>query len=231
MGLYTKVEDEIYRFCLAEAGIKRTNSPESEYCAKCIDDTIASSSGRLNAEHSQTLEDKASNKSKYAVLLIDMQKKFLNKIDKSEKKKQIRSQIEVLQYCSQKDIPAAVLEFNGYGCTIDELAYHINKLPRKRYLEKDRDDGFTNKKLSKQLKEWGSEHVCLMGINASACVVRTGMGAIDKGFIISTADQLIAEPSNWDGNKSIPWFTKNGKYYDDYIDLIKQIDLDTLSCK
>ena len=234
MGLYTKLVDGIYRFCLADAGIKGKDSCDSEYHTKCIDDTIGSSLGELNAEHSQTLEDKALSKNDYAVLLIDMQKTFVGTIPKEKKKKQISSQIEVLQYCSQKDIPLAVLEFKGLGPTIDELAYHIKKVPRKRYIEKDDSDGFTNPELHEQLNEWNVKNLILMGIYSSQCVKATAKSAIecDEGdYRIFTSNALISENNPRRHQETIDWFKDKGKYYDDYKDLIKQINLDTPYCK
>ena len=221
MGLYTKSAGGIYRFCLAESGIKRKDICDSTHYTKCIDDTIAASLGELNADYNQ----------KYAVLLIDMQEYFLDTIDEKEKKEMISSQIEVLEYCAKKDIPAAILEFAYLGDTIDELVPYISKVPRRCNLKKTKKDGFTNPELLEQLNEWNVKNLSIMGILSSQCVKSTAESALKCGYSIATSNALIADHYLPYHKETIDWFKDKGKYYDDYKTLIKQIDLDTLYCK
>ena len=223
MSRFIKLSDKIYRFFRTSEGLNRNDSYIETDDKRSIDDKFSSHPGNPNAYYSQTLEDRTPNKGKYAMLLIDMQEIFLEDIQRYTKNKQIRSQIKVLKYCSQKDIPVAILEYINYGSTINKLASCLNKVPRKRYLKKDNKNGFTNAELFKQLEKWGVSHLGLMGIYTSSCVKATGIGAIKNGFSIFTAKQLIAEPKNCKTNKSILWYKAEGKYYDNYKTLLKDI--------
>ena len=213
---------------MTDTNIKNENIYDSTHYTKCIDDRITYSLGKLDNNYSQTLEGKTHSETKYAILLIDMQNEFIKRIKEDEKENQIKAQIEVLKYCAQKDIPVVALEYKNCDNTINKLIYHINKVPRKKYLTKSYNNGFKKTNLNEQLEEWNITHVCLMGINASACVKQTAQGALNYKLSILTANQLISnEPGDEKNNKSIPWFKKKGLYYDDYKDLIKHIDSDT----
>lgn len=212
---------------MIDTNIKREDICNSARYTKCIDNTISASLEELNTDDSLKLEDRAPNKSKYAVLLIDMQKGFLMDVNQSKREQQIRAQIEVLQYCSQKDIPVAVLEFEDWGDTIDELVPYISKVPRRCNLKKSYWDGFTNDELPKQLNKWNVKNLGIMGVFSSQCIKDTAEGAFKRGYRIATSNALIADSNPNYHKDTIHWFKENGQYYNNYKDLIKQIDLNT----
>lgn len=159
------------------------------------------------------------------VILVDMQAEFLEKIDSIEIRTQIAAQIDVLEACISSDIPLAVLEFKHYGQTDAALRPYIKATPRHAYFTKHYDDGFTNRKLEPKLRAWGVDSVCMMGVSAAFCVKKTAESALERGFRIVTARQLIASQTyrQEEFRKCIPWFEANGTYSGDYRDIIQMI--------
>lgn len=174
----------------------------------------------------QTLEERVVKKQgigNLAVLLIDMQEWFLLGIEYEEKHREIPYQLEVLEYCKNKDIPVFVLEYKDCGSTIKILKDKVDSLEKKTYITKPYDDGFVKTDLAEQLRKNEIATVLLMGINASACVLNTAAGAVMAGFKVMTSDDLIADPKSYGLNESIEWYRSNGVYKDDYKDLLDLI--------
>lgn len=157
-----------------------------------------------------------------AVLIIDMQKVFLEDIDGKERRRLIESQAEILNYCAEHDIPIVVVEYRGCGKTIRELKRRIKKVPRQEFVTKNVNNGFRNPELEEALKTWGVKKIILMGVNASACVIETAEGAIKKGFQIATSECLIADEGKTD--KSLPWYKKNSIYKENHLELIRTLN-------
>ncbi len=152
------------------------------------------------------------------VILIDMQRDFVSYSE--ETKRQLQAQERLLKYSARYDIPVVVLEYVGYGQTLDLLMRTLKKVPRRQFIGKADDDGFTNSKLVRTLRAWSICNLCLTGVNASACVKETAKGAISVGFSIETADDLIVDPSDWNQGKSAWWFASEGKWHASHQDLI-----------
>jgi isochorismate hydrolase len=165
----------------------------------------------------------------FAVLLIDMQKYFLEDVRNGEKEKLIESQIKLSNQCKEKDIPLVVLEFvekefdERETATIYCLNEFLQKVPRYVNLKKQTQDGFTNSRLEMQLREWNVNNLCLTGIYANACVMQTAFGALDRGFKIHTSKDLIADPKFIDRTKSEEWYSENGSLYKTHEELISAI--------
>jgi nicotinamidase-related amidase len=166
-------------------------------------------------------------------ILIDMQPYFLKKIKSlSTKRKLMFSQIDMINYFRANDIPLAILEYEDKEGTIKEgtirgLKDYIDELPedRRTYFTKSDDSGFSNENLGKQLREWKTEDVILMGVNAHACVKGTAIGALDSGFNIITANELIADqygPS--DENRQISWYRQKGEYWTTHREITESDD-------
>lgn len=165
-----------------------------------------------------------STSSKTAVILIDMQENFLGRIDKKRRTEMIKNQIIIIRLCAQLDIPLFVLEYRQQPKTIEELKEEIAKVPRKCTITKHRDNGFIKTKLAEKLKELNINKVLLMGVNATACVLRTGAGAIKNGFNIITCNRLIADPDHFPDPNDMSWFKQNGIYKNNLNGIIKTLN-------
>ena len=157
-----------------------------------------------------------------AVMLIDMQSVFTERIEKEELKIMIDNQLIILDLCAKHDIPLIVLEYNGHKETLVILQEKIKKIVTKQIIIKSENDGFNNTSLSLQLKEWQIKTILLMGVNASACVWATARSAIERGYNIITSKQLIADSPDWCGEKK-GWYVENGIFCPDTQDLLAKI--------
>lgn len=163
------------------------------------------------------------NSLKMAALIIDMQLDFLDKVPRKRRDQIVENQIKIIKLCAQKDIPLFILEYQGHGKTISKLRREIKRVRIKKTIIKKNDDGFLKTNLALKLKRLGITQVLLMGINASACVQRTGGGAIKNGFNIITSKKLIADP--WHLTQDdMSWFKKNGLYRKGVTFIVKMIN-------
>ena len=112
------------------------------------------------------------------IVVIDMQKSFLDDHDPVTIEYKIGNQQKVLDFCYRQNYSAAVLEYEDSGDTIRDLTRYINRFERHKYFSKFCNDGFSNEFFSKQLENWGLDSLILMGVNTSYCVKETGMSAL-----------------------------------------------------
>lgn len=162
--------------------------------------------------------------SEYAVLLIDMQQDFLENIAQEEVDEEVPYQIEVIHAAQRNDIPVFVLEYRNHGQTIrtlmDAVAYSDYQV-----ITKSDDNGFMHTNLDELLKERGVHNLILTGINASACVLRTGYGALENGYGIITSPDIIANVKwDWDFEESESWYRFHGTWIEDHDDLVRMMD-------
>jgi len=174
-----------------------------------------------------------------AVLLVDMQERFVCQLRKRDRNLIIPRQLEVIRLCAERDIPLVVLEYLVWlqeeyeyfqEPTIPELFAEAQKVRRCKVVSKGRDDGFLETSLKATLESLGASHLLLMGVNAGGCVLATAGSAVKLGFRVITAGDLIANdrrPSKYDkGDKSAPWYEKNGVFCQEYLSLLPVFGLD-----
>ncbi|MEK6910447.1 MAG: isochorismatase family protein [Nanoarchaeota archaeon] len=162
-----------------------------------------------------------------AVVVVDMQERFLSMLDKLTRRQLVHNHLEVLDYCRENDVPVVGIRHDivAFG---KEYVYAIeNKIAevsRNRYFWKDKNDGFSNLKLQEYLSSLGIERLCLMGVFASRCVISTGQGALNNGFKIATSRDLITD-SNYSQAllASFDWFNANGTLFDRYQDMLRTL--------
>jgi len=160
---------------------------------------------------------KSANSSNFAGLIIDMQPEFLKFISPKEKENMIQCQVNMIHYFSDNGIPLFILEFCGQGKTIEDITKRIDFSKNERPIIKTIEDGFYRTGLHQLLKKQKSKKIILMGINAYYCVKETAEGAIDKGYEIYTARNLIAEKARYTdremNTKIENWYNTSGTYF------------------
>lgn len=133
------------------------------------------------------------SKSDIAVLIIDMQQRWLKEIDISERIMLIESSKAIIEYCCTNSIPIIKVEYDGYGKTIPPIENklkHTNVIP----IQKSCPDAFDGTDLSTILKdELGRNTFFMMGVYASQCISSTGSGGINSGLRAITAGNVIAD--------------------------------------
>jgi nicotinamidase-related amidase len=143
-------------------------------------------------------------------LLIDMQPDFVEDLLPSKAEEIIAAQITVLRHCARSGIPVIVLEFITHGRTLPGLWAEAERVVGMQRVIKERDDGFRGTPLSRMLADQKAKSLLLMGINASFCVFETARTAVQLGYRIVTASDLIADSrrDTW-GGQSL-WYKANG---------------------
>lgn len=151
-----------------------------------------------------------------AVILIDMQKLFVENLRKGEEDRIVPKQLCILEYCNKVDIPVVVLEFGKYryGETIEVLMKVAQKNSNFRLIIKCDDDGFYCTDLHAHLKSLGVSKLFIMGINADFCVKATAESAIDNGYEIITSNEVISGQTHHSRSNSVGWFRNNGQCID-----------------
>ncbi len=163
------------------------------------------------ADQLEALEELVKSHPNTAVLIVDMQEKCLRKLANSDRSVILSYQKGVLEYCSINNIPVIVLEYQGKGNTIPELKEAVEKVPNRFYLSKSSEDGFTNPILAEKIKECGINHLFLMGVYASACIIWTANGALENGFSVSTSRFAIATRPQYRYRPYLQWFEGHGR--------------------
>lgn len=150
-----------------------------------------------------------------AVIVVDMQSKFVDALDPIDKGLLLGSQMEVLGTCAKKDIPLFILEHRcTRGGTIETLHEAIATVPRTKVIAKTHNDGFRDTTLQADLKKLGTKSLIFTGINASYCVMDTAFSALRLGYRMVTAENLIADATcHARLNKSRQWYKENGIHF------------------
>lgn len=167
-------------------------------------------------------------------VVVDMMQYYLSHHDKEKAEEMIGSQLKVIDFLNQMNYPIAVLEYDERGTTIDRVAEEVEKNKRHAYFLKQCNDGFLDTNLFDKLRKWQSNHLIMMGINASYCVFETAQSGSQYGFQISTAKDLIRDMDSKDGidlwrdplqKKVRKWYKRECKFYTDTAeDLIDKIN-------
>jgi len=157
-----------------------------------------------------------------AVLLIDMQEEFTGYIG-DRLNGLIEAQLGVIKYCSDKDIPLVILEYDpsSYATTEPVLKKSISRVPRHTFIGKDSRSGFVRTNLDEVLYDFNRFHLYLMGIYANQCVRATAQSAIEKGYGIATSGDVISEVN---GKLFTTWFEENGLFTRTYKGMIKTLE-------
>ena len=157
-----------------------------------------------------------------AVILIDMQNVFTEKIEKEELKIMIDNQLIILEVCAKHNIPLFILEYQDCGDTISILKEKIEKITRKKTIIKPDIDGFSYTPLSIELEKLNTKKIIFAGIYAGACVYETAYSAIKNGYKIIICAELISDMNYFFDNKK-SWYIKNGLFYSNIQDLLAKI--------
>ena len=107
----------------------------------------------------------------FGIVIVDMQTHFLSRLPTFREKAIIKSHKQLIKDCSTKNIPIAILEYNGSGSTHPELIKSLRSNQTYEFLPKYNDGGFSGtrnkpKDLEVQLNQWNLEALCITGMEA-----------------------------------------------------------------
>jgi hypothetical protein len=142
--------------------------------------------------------------SDYGIMIIDMQEEFLGKISPEERDRIVRSQLKLLRVAAENRIPVMIFEYKPgmVGRTIPELREAIERVPIKRYFDKEHDDGFESYSQDESedtpeawLRRRNVRNIVFSGVNTGSCVWGTASTANDyyRFGIITSLDLLATE--------------------------------------
>ncbi|MBR9683410.1 isochorismatase family protein [Candidatus Woesearchaeota archaeon] len=144
------------------------------------------------------------------VLVVDMQLEFLQ--DRSYRKKLIQRHKLLLKYCAEYDIPTVDINYLNCGMTVRPIRKAMKRIRRKYHLIKDDQNAFLQEELTSQLQEWDISTVFITGVYYPACVYKTAQGALDNGFSIMSAKNIVEYYKGvWD-----TLFIKSGGLFEDF---------------
>ena len=161
-----------------------------------------------------------------AVLLIDMQDGFI--LGDPVKLSIIPSQISVLRFSKENNIPVIIFNYEKYGETTEALNEEIKKMGTKNlyFFIKKRNDAFSVLGFDSILKEKGVTKLFIMGINAGFCIYSTAKTAIEKGYKIITSADVIAGYTSEFRTTECPgrsWYEENGIFKKDHRQIIEEV--------
>ena len=154
---------------------------------------------------------------KPAALFVHMQDNYVDGLMPEEKQTLLSSQKDVINYCNKNRILMVLLQYDAP--VTKHLEPILKEIPdnKKIIWAYKGANGFESPELSETLHLLNIRNLLITGINASWCVKATAQGAIDCGFEILTARELIADNYMYRKNcKRLDWFLRNSIYYPDY---------------
>jgi hypothetical protein len=178
----------------------------------------------INFFRKSTSEPKLKQK-KYGILLIDMQSKFIGKIEYEDRSTLLSKQTEVLNFCAYKSVSCILIEYRDSGDTHPILYNSFNEFPLglKTKIVKSLDNAFQFTYLHSYLKRNEITDLFLMGVNASVCVKDTAKSALNRGFKISTSLDVIKDAGR-ESIRDISFYKKSVTLYTSYTGFLKEVD-------
>ncbi len=127
-------------------------------------------------------------------------------------------------------VPVFGLTYVNDGAVVPELCYAILAHSRRRFLTKERDSAFDGSNLDIELRNIGVDTLVLAGINATGCVLKTALSALDLRYKVITALDLIADPLAFDStvpydpaDKGRDFYSSECTLFESHLDLIDSL--------
>lgn len=167
------------------------------------------------------MEMQTSDKRNLGVVVIDMQDEFLEGVAKQRLDNLIREQKRVMNYAQEKGYSIILVSLNEGGKVNSGLTQGLERYDGISSISKESTSAFNGTNLDFVLKQNRVNHLFLAGISACACVSDTAIDAKDKGYRVSTAQDVIADAGNLSDERmpqlmaiSKRYFNKNCEFYE-----------------
>lgn len=154
-----------------------------------------------------------------AALIIDMQEDFLG--DTCNLERLISAQCKTMSYFANNDLPVVVITYQNHGSIIPQIREKVALCKNSVSIVKQYDSSFYKTNLKDVLKRANISNLLLMGVNANSCIKEAAGGAIERGFKIMTASDLISD--GYDEINYKPAYEKHGIWSNNHVDLLRII--------
>ena len=160
-----------------------------------------------------------------AVLLFDMQPRFIAKLRSGEADRIKANQLIILEYCREFGIPVIVLTLRKdlHGPTAEVLMNEIERNTQAFPIDRESNDGFRRTELESHLKAICVRRLFFVGIFDYAAIRHTAETAIKLNYEIMTSDTVIAGPRYRTDDKVAEWFESKGICFDSIEEFMKVI--------
>lgn len=161
--------------------------------------------------------------SNLAVLLVDIQDGFLDKLYEKDREILLQTSKKMLNEAVKYQIPVVVVEtkFKGsnFGNTSKELEEIYSQTTNKK-VNKVRMNSFLGTSLDYQLSQLGSKNILIAGMNASECIKETIQGGVPNynflsvdGLIHSKKEHIPQGTGYQKHNEGMRWIKQNIDFY------------------
>jgi maleamate amidohydrolase len=168
-----------------------------------------------------------------AVIIVDMQYGFYTRggvLQTDGLIKLVKKQQELLTWAKTKKMPILFFEYDGYQETDYALTSTLWGYKFKT-VAKNEDNGFEGQsgyEANQYLRDRKVDKLIIAGINASGCVKRTAIGALEEGYQLISSGDLVADMYNSPPiYPQLDWFIedKNFKGYKTLDQLLVDLEL------
>ncbi|HYD03682.1 MAG TPA: isochorismatase family protein [Alphaproteobacteria bacterium] len=128
-----------------------------------------------------------------AILIIDMQKEFVSKLDPVKQAAMIASQMNFIKYSMQNNLPIINVRYESCGKTLNPIRSQLVKYRDVFPIKKSTYSVFEASDVDKLLCVLGAEKLFIMGVNAMSCVYESAVDA-SRHYEVHVADDLIGSP-------------------------------------
>ncbi len=159
------------------------------------------------------------------LFVIDMQTIFLRYFNKETRDRLLETNIGMISYCAEHDIPILNFEYFDSGNTNKHIQKALEKASRTKKITKYSDSAFSTRKTNKYLKELETDSIILSGINMSACILDSAKASVRNYETLSaedlTADSRYAKENN---RYALKYLDSHCKLFEKHEELIEYLD-------
>jgi|GEM_PF-1972426 len=162
--------------------------------------------------------------SDWALLIIDMQNDFLNSFPEEKRINLINSQLKVIEYCKNNDVPILEVVYIGHGHTAAEIQNSLRYHNKVHSIAKQENDAFSDFEFRDMLRKLKPKKLIIMGVNDYACVHDTAVSALACYYQVFTAGDLIdGERHAASSNVKKDFYAKHTAYSENHQSLLNMI--------
>lgn len=161
---------------------------------------------------------------KTCLLIVDMQKSFIDQTDLETASKKMANQLDMLAWAKNNSLPLYVLEVKYLPHTDDRIKEAAEELDTTYiYRYRNPPSGFTKTDPADKLKSKGIENIIIMGAFSGQCVKATVRSALQSGFKIYTSEELLIDHPENNHENIMKWYKENSTFTENRQQLLEKL--------